>query len=177
MAKQQKKKSTALKLSDIKRRSKEIKTKDVYTFDDGKTLKYYPVFANTKIDELIEELKEKVEYIEEKGIEISDKMFNYYILFLCIKYFTDLEKIIPDTFEEQLALWEELYNSDYFIPFVENAFDSKQISKVFDRIADILSSYYTINKIFMDAQKKFETLQLKNKEILGVLNQENNDAS
>jgi len=177
VAKQQKKKSTTLKPSDIKRRSKETQVKEVYTFDDGKTLKYYPVFANTKIEELIEELRVKIEYIEEKGIELSDKMTMNYVLFLCIKYFTDLNKYIPNSFEEQIAFMKEMVNADYFRPIVEKAFDPKQISKVLDEIVDILSSYYTVKKIFMDAQKKFETLQLKNKEILGVLNQESNDVS
>lgn len=160
------KKSNDLKFTDIKKQAKSLDTMETTTLSNDKDLHFYPVFKETIIQELLEELQQKIIYTNENNIELKESMIYSYTIFLCIKYFTHLQKDIPDTFEEQIEAMKWLVDTGYFKEIVEEVFDQKEINKVWDKITDFLATVQFSDKLANDVKVKFANLELENKEII-----------
>lgn len=161
------KKSKELKTSHIRKLAKDSKKQEVYEFEDGVTLKFYPIFADSMIDELLIELKEILNQANTKeGLELNDKTVYNLILLQCIKHFTHLGKDIKPSFEFQLDYLNALIDSGYFKKIINEVFLPEQINKVFERVSDIMSESQMIEKIIERTQEKVKQLELKNKDVL-----------
>lgn len=160
------KKSTNLKLSQVKKEYKETQEKEIHTFQNGSTLDFYPYFTDSKLDEMIHELSADFKHAEEKGIIISEKFQHDYILFMCIKTFTHLSKEIPAEFELKYQVMEQLVDTGYFKEIIEDAFLPEQIRKVWDKMTEIGSKYAFLESLTKKMQNEIQNLELKNKDVI-----------
>lgn len=160
------KKSNLLKMADVKKKHKELDTIETYTFDDGRELKFYPFFKVSVIEELIQELAEKINYANEKGIEINDTFMLHYINFLCIKYFTHLKNSISEEFEKQIQEMEWLIDTGYYSKIINEVFLAQELHKVMDTVTDINSRAIFFEKLEKDLQHKLEKLDIFRMQIL-----------
>lgn len=161
------KKSTDLRMSEIKKQDKnKYSTKETFTFEDGKTLNVEVYFRPSKVQTLLEEYSEQINYAQTNGIEISEQTLHDYLYFLMIKHFTTLGKDIADDFETQIAQLEWLVDSDYFKPIVEEAFLKEEVMKVFDKTTDVLSKYHFFDKLQIDTLNKLQKLELDNRDVI-----------
>lgn len=169
------KKSTDIKLTEIKKNHKKYSVTEQYEFEDGKTLTFHPYFQPSKIEDLITEMQNQLLKAQELEIEFSEKMIHDYTLFLAIKYFTHLGKDISDDLTVQLDEMEWIVDHKYFKPIIEEAFLPQEIMKVWDKMTDILSRSQLFEKLGEEAQKKFESLELKNRDVFEKLAKLNAD--
>ena len=153
-------------MSDVKKKYKELNKIEIYTFDDGKELKFYPFFKMSVIEELLKELAQKMNYANEKGIEINDTFIFNYINFLCIKYFTHLKDSISDEFEKQLEEMEWLIEEGYYAQIINEAFLPQELYKVIDAVTDMSSRAIFFEKLEKDLQRKLEKLDIFRMQIL-----------
>lgn len=160
------KKSNELKLSEIKKQAKSLDTMETVQLSNDKDLHFYPVFKETVIQELLEELQQKVLYANENNIELKESMIFNYTLLLCIKYFTHLRQDIPDTLEEQIEAMKWLVDTGYFKEIVEEVFLKEEVNKVWDKITDFLATVQFSDKLAVEVQEKMSTLELENRELI-----------
>ena len=159
-------KNNDLKLSDLKKERKSLDKLETYNLSNGTDLHFNPVFDGNKIQLLLEEFQEKALYMNEKGIEMDDKMTIQYVQFLCIKYFTHLKKDIPDeyTFEQQLEVMEILMFKGYYEEILNDVLPVKEIQRVFDKMTTFVATGQYLDKIQGEVQTKIQDLDLKHKD-------------
>lgn len=156
MAKKQE--QNLLKTSQIKKLAKETEKMEIYEFEDGTVLKFYPRFPETKIVELIQELAMIINQANEKGVKLTNEMVYYLILLQCIKHFTHLKKDIKADLEFQLDYYEALLNSGYFKKIIDEVFLPEEINKVLERVSDVTGLYQAVEKVMVSAQEKAQQL-------------------
>lgn len=160
------KKSNDLKLTEVKKTAKSLDQKETIELSNGKDLHFYPIFKETIIQELLQELQEKMIYTKENNIDLKESTIYNYTLFLPIKYFTHLRKDIPDAFEGQVEAMKWLIDTGLFKEIVEEVFDKNEINKVWDGITDFLAATQFSDKLGEDIVEKFRTLELENRDII-----------
>ncbi|GEM_PF-4694106 len=168
------KKPAELNITQVKKAAKENLKQETYEFEeDGVTrvIRFYPVFSDGKITELLEELQVCLMQANEKEIEVDEKTLYKYISFLCIKHFTHLGKTIPhNNFVKQLDYMQTYIDSGYYKLILEQVLSAKEINKVVERITDIIGQSMAIDNIMRKAKNKAETMELENREIFDELN-------
>ncbi|PKR82847.1 hypothetical protein [Heyndrickxia camelliae] len=162
-------KTTQLKVSKIKKAAKEVNKQIEHEFEDGSTLKFYPIFPELKIDELIEDNQKLIREADELGIELSEKMTYHLISLLIIKHFTHLGADIEDGVQNHIAFLEALIDSGYYKIIMEEVFLPAEISKVFDRMVDLVSQYQMMEKLVEKTKEQVQRLELKNAEVFKQL--------
>jgi hypothetical protein len=161
------KQKTTLTLGKINKEAKKYNETELFEFSNGETLKVYPYFRPSKVEEMLEEYGEKLQIFEEElGEKIDDKFSVYYLHFLCIKYFTDLEKIIPSEPEKQLKAFNSLVNTFYFKEIIEEAFLKEEIAKVWDVATTLTATHSQIGNLDKLLKEKIDSLELQNRDIL-----------
>lgn len=170
------KKSNLLKMTDVKKKYKELDTIETYTFDDGKELKFFPFFKVSVIEELLQELAEKMNYANKINAEINDTFVLHYINFLCIKYFTHLKYSISNEFEKQLQEMEWLIDTGYYSKIINEVFLPQELHKVMDAVTDINSRAIFFEKLEKDLQRKLEKLDIFRMQILNKFDNNANES-
>lgn len=174
MAKQVKK-STNVKLSDVKKRAKSLHEKNVYELEDGSTITHYIQFPDLLIEEMLEELQRHYITMANKEINLSEKMNFYFINFLMIKHFTHFKNDMPGqllTVDKKAGLLEWL---DHFVDtgllktIVDEVFLKDQVMKVYDKMTDFLGATKVIEELGIKAQEKFNNLKLQNSDVFEQL--------
>ena len=168
--------ATDLKLSVIKSQAEAMFEQESYELKDGSTITFYPIFPELLIEDMLEELQKHYVEMNEKGVNLSQKMTIYFIQLMTIKHFTHLGKSMPDTFlgeNEQPGLFDYLNylaNTGLLKTIVEEVFMKEQMQKVYGKLTDIISTSQLNNRLEQEVQKKFETLNLKNKDVFEQIN-------
>jgi hypothetical protein len=166
-----------LKLSTINKKAKEANQRLIHEFEDGEKLTFYPIFPTTKIKELLDDYRELLTEAKENDIDLSEKMIFELIHLLCVKHFTHLGKQIKPGLSNHLSFLKALDDAEYYKPIMEEVFMAKEIQKVYSHVTDILGTHQLIQKLSEQAQLKFESLQIKNKEAFAQLEQLGNEES
>jgi hypothetical protein len=160
-----KKKDNSLKIGQIREKAKSVNEWEVYDLDEQTTLKFQPIFSDSKITELLEDYQKLIKEAEEKEITLSDKMTYYLILLNAIRKFTHLGKDMKVNIEYQLEFLDAIVDSGYFKTITEEVFLPDQVSRIFDKVTDVISTSQAINDVMVQAQDKFQNLKLKNQDI------------
>lgn len=131
-----------LKLSEVKKRVKELEKKEKFYLDkeNDEYIYYYPKFSDTKINELIEELYKSITYCQENNLDNlnTDEEIARYLLFLIIKHFTSFKSEVDNKpFDTHYASMEMLEEVGLYRIFLNYMFDPAEVNKVLDRKNEI----------------------------------------
>ena len=174
------KKNTELKLSTIKQKAKQTHEMETYTFEDETTLKFYPEFPPTLVEEMLEEMSMVLTSENEKSgdkLSISEKLIHKYTLFLAIKHFTHLKsQFKATTLVGQINEMESLIDSGYFELIINEVFLQSEIHKLFDHMNKLGSNVMFLEKLTHKMHDEVAKLELKNQDVFNNLNfhKENN---
>jgi hypothetical protein len=161
------KQKSTLTLGKINKEAKKYNETELFEFSNGETLKIYPYFRPSKVEEMLEEYGQNLQVFEEElGRPLNDKTTTYYLYFMCIKHFTDLEKIIPSEPEKQLKVFESLLDTFYFQELSEEAFLKEEIAKVWDVVTRLTATYSHLGNLEKLLKEKVVSLDLENRDIL-----------
>ena len=161
-----------LTMNKIKTEAKQAYKMEEYIINDkNEAIKFYPIFPQGRIDNLLKELREDLVYSAEKGIELDkdDEFFISYIMFLCIKYFTSLEKGFSDKVEDKISQFEYLKDSGYYDIIVGEVFMESEKTKVIDSLSKILGTQKFMEQIEQKTTDYVKTLEFRNKELFDKL--------
>lgn len=148
------KKQSPLKLKDILSESKKVDIMSTYEIDPvtKKTVKYYEYFDKTKVEKLILELFNDMQYALENDYEFfnSEEQLIKYELLLIIKHFSHFKDEIGETFEEKIMAMEALMKIGLYDIFFDEVFDQNQVADVIHRVNIVaekaVKAQETINK-------------------------------
>jgi hypothetical protein len=174
------KKNTDLKLNQIKKKAKEVHTKEKYPLDDGSTITFYPIFPDLMIEEMLEELQTHMKVLNEKEIKLSEKMNLYLINIMMIKYFTHFKADMPDTIlgedkESGLLDWlNHFADTGLMKIIIEEVFLKDQVTKVFDKLTEFIGSTMFLEELGKKTQEHVQKLKLQNAEVFSKLNNVDN---
>lgn len=147
MAKRQK----LINLKDIEKQFKQVNTFETYPLNDkdNSVIKFNPLFDHQIIEDLKNELFEKIKYSQEKklGFLESDHEFFNYMYFLIIKYFTHFKDIISDDLETQIIQMEKMVSIGLFELIIKDVLPQEEVQLVFDVILDTIDSVEKLDAI------------------------------
>lgn len=166
--KQSQPKPKNLTMAKVKRAAKEAYRMEEYELNDSDKIKFFPIFPQGRINDLLKELQQDQLYADENDIEFNadDEFMVSYVLFLCIKYFTSLEKGFSKKLEDKLLQFEYLVDTGYYNQIVNEVFMPSEIRKVFDVVAGQISTYQFIEHVNVLSNEQLEDLKIKNKDLL-----------
>lgn len=157
-----------IKLSHIESQHKQINKMNTYTLDEEKNLviKYYSIFPESKIEELLKELNEAILYTEENKLSFfkTDEQFYKYLHLLIIRKMTSLESEIPKDFSSQVSIMTQIIDIGLFRTLFDEVIDGNEVLKVIERVEEMVTN---VAKIAEATQKELSKLErLKNNNIL-----------
>lgn len=162
-----------LTMNKIKTEAKNTYKMEEYSINDkDEVIKFYPVFPGSKIDEVIKEYQEDLIYAQSNDIESfgeDDGFTIEYILFLCIKHFTSLEKGFSQNLENKILQMKYLIDAGYYQQIIDEVFMQQEIRKVLDRISGNVATDNFIKHIGKVSEEKLNFLKEKNEEYLKTI--------
>jgi hypothetical protein len=174
------KKQSNLTLTKVKQISKKMDETLVHIIEDGlyqnEQITFQVLFDDRTIEELLTEFGKLLNDADEKGIELSQQMQIYLIYTLIIKHFTHFKSSLPSTLLGEnksagmLDYLDHFHKTGLLAECMNNMFLPKEVSKVFDKMTDFAATGLLANQLNEEMVKKFEQLQIKNKEVFEKLN-------
>lgn len=157
-----------LTLKKIEAEYKKIHTMSTFEYDpkDNIVIKYYEIFPEEKIEELLIESHKTLEYIEENELEPfkSDEDFYKYLGFLIIKHMTELKNKIPDDFPSQISIMSQMISTGLYRKLLNSMFNENEVAKVYDRVVETSEKITQLNELIEKEMSKLNKLQ--NKDII-----------
>lgn len=151
------KRQSPIKLKDVIAESNKLDVMSTYVIDSEtkKTIKYNKVFDKAKVEKLILELFEDMQYVIKnnyKFFESDDQLIKYELL-LIIKYFTHFKDEIGVTFEEKISAMEALMRTGLFDLIFEEVFDKDQVVDIIDQINKVAERAMEANDAIQKAME------------------------
>lgn len=154
-----------IKISKILDEAKELDRVETYVINGvtNEVIKYNPVFDELKINEILKEIQEKIEYIEKNNINFpkDDDEFYKYVCFLMIKKFTHFSSEIADDLETQLAQMNALFRLGYFELIIGEIFNQDEIARVINKVENLLVLADRLESLKLDAQLEAQAVLQK----------------
>ncbi|MCA1025667.1 hypothetical protein LCM23_06155 [Cytobacillus kochii] len=162
-------KSNNLKFSSVKQKAKEANETEVYEFEDGTTLTFYPTFSPSMIEDMFVDIQSVLQKVGDE-LDLNERTLQKYVLYNVIKYFTHLKKQLKaTTLTGQINEMSSLIDSGYFEIIINEVFDQKEISKVFDFMSKFTAQFTLFEKIQKKYESELESLELKNRDVFEKL--------
>lgn len=168
-----------LTIGQIKREANQYNRKEEYDLNNEYKIEFYPLFAYEKIEQLIEEYQRDLLYAEENGINLisSDHFVYKYIVFLAIKYFTNLGDDISDKVEDKILILKHLNDTGYLRQIANEVFMASEVGKIFDYMSDIQASSQMLQEVNEKAMDKVGELEFQYKDLLDELDKNLNEVN
>lgn len=148
----------SLTLKQVEKNYKNLSKWSTYVLDPetNLVLKYKEKFDQEEVDKLLIEAHQTLVYVEENpDLDIfDDDTFTKYLHILMIKYFTNLGKDFPDTFEGQIPVMSQLIATGLFSVIFEHVFDPNEVLSVLDKFNKIAGLVEKIGSLTEEAQKE-----------------------
>lgn len=168
-----------LKLSTVKKVSKQLDETQVHIIEEGnyigEQITFQPIFDDVKIEEALTELTLLLNEAIENGIEISQTMQVYLLHMYAIKYFTHFKNALPSTLLGENKKAGMLDTLDHFrktgllSECVNNMFLPAEINKYINKATEMAAVGLLSQDLDEKMKEKFESLQLKNKSVFEQL--------
>lgn len=137
---QKKPRQKPLKLKDIQKTYEKMNTYKTHILneEDNTVIKYYEIFDNKKIEELLKQLFNSIQFDNERKINFfnEDEKLIQYIMFLILKNFTNLDKEIPEELDAQIPIFNQIISVGLFEEMFNNVFPPEQVSLVLERVGN-----------------------------------------
>lgn len=151
-----------IKFKELQKEYSKLNIMSTYEIEDtNKVIKFYQRFDEAKVEELIKELYQDIQYVTDNNIDFftNDEEFMKYELFLIIKHFSHFKDEIGDSFEEKIEALSVLISIGLYDLFFEEIFDSSEVFDVLhkvERTAELaIRTLDEQSKIIKDAQEQF----------------------
>lgn len=147
-----------------------LKTITIFMDVDGELketeLDIYKIFSPVKIEECITELINNMDKIRRlKGRSFNlEGVIEPYLMWLIVKYFTELEDSMPKKFEDQIISIKEMINTGVLYQIIAN-FDTEQIELIRENL-EIAVETFENNKDVLDKLKLQISKELADKTLL-----------
>lgn len=168
--KQSKPRQKQIKLSHIQKQHKQINKMETYVLDEEQNLiiKYYPIFPENKIEELLKELHEAILYCESENLDFfkSDDQLYKYLYLLITRKMTSLESEIPKDFPSQISILSQMIDIGLIRTLFDSVIDGNEVTEVFARVDEMITNLVKIAEATQKEMAKLE--RLENKEILST---------
>lgn len=145
-----------LNITDLMKDEKAYQKEKPIKINDKVTLYYAEKFGQTKIDELLTELLETVNFTSTtEGVEEMDNVsILMYLNFLIVKHFTNLQEAMEGLdFYQNIEASVKAYDKGW-VNIVIETMDVVELSKVYDKFYDLVRSGDKFIKMTNDAQEE-----------------------
>lgn len=172
-----------LTLKSIQAKEASIDTLSTYVLNEetNEVVKYYKIFNESKIQFLLTEAFEKIQYAAENDIEYftTDSDLYNFISYLSIKYFTHLGEELQDSaLEDDIAAISALISTGLYKTILNDVFDGNQLQRIFETMSEHIELSGRVEKyqaeLMAQVEDKVESPVIKkkitNKSNLKVLN-------
>lgn len=162
-----------IKLSHIESQQKSINRMETFILDEEQNLqiKYYPVFPETKIQEVLKEAYESITYVSENELSFfnEDSEFIKYVYFLIIRRMTSLEEEIPENdFPAHVTIMNQIIDIGLFNRIFEDVLDQSEVFRVIEKLQQFVELTAKIDEIQRKELEKAEHLVV-NKDVIHPL--------
>lgn len=151
------KRQSPIKLKDVIAESKKIDTMSTYLVDSDKkkVIKYYEVFDKTKVETLLAELFEDMQYAIQNDFNFfeNDEELIKYELLLIIKHFSHFKDEIGSTFEEKMSAMEALMRTGLYDLFFEEVFNKDEVAEIIEQVNKIAERAIVANEAITKAME------------------------
>ena len=151
-----------LNIDDLMKDDKAYQKEAPIKIDNKVTLYYCKKFGQTKIDEVLTELADTVNFtLENNDVEdMDDASVLMYLNFLIVKHFTNLqEAMVGLDYYQNIEASVKAYDKGW-VNIVIDAMDVLEVSKVYDKFYELVQSADQIRKMSDKAQQELiETVQ------------------
>lgn len=165
-------KTKKLNLNAIKKATKKYnEQKKTYVSLDGENLEFCVdiYFSPEKRTKLIQEIIQNMNYIK----DVDESVYSSYILFLIIKYFSDINFVKENDFSKQISILTDMINAEVFNDIIDK-FDNKEIEKLNNELAESMKKVQEFFKELIK-NKELQNDILESEKILQVANDIVND--
>ena len=165
-------KTKKLNLNAIKKVTKKYnKQKKVYVSLDGENLEFCVdiYFSPEKRTKLIQEIIQNINYLK----DVDESVYISYVLFLIIKYFSDINFVKENDFSKQLSILTDMINAEVFNDIIDK-FDNKEIEKLNNELAESMKKVQELVKELIK-NKELQNDVLESEKILEMTNDIVND--
>ena len=160
-----------LTLSSVKAKSKQVDKMEKYEIEEGEyageTISFYPIFSETKIEELLMEYQGLIKEAQDKELELSEQLNIHLLQFLTIKHFTHFKKDMPSVLigqgkKEGILDWlEHFRKTGLYNLIIGEIFLQSEIKKVFDTLTSVIGSSLLLQDLENDIARKSEQMRTK----------------
>ena len=160
-------KTKKLNLNAIKKVTKKYnKQKKVYVSLDGENLEFCVdiYFSPEKRTKLIQEIIQNINYLK----DVDESVYISYVLFLIIKYFSDINFVKENDFSKQLSILTDMINAEIFNDIIDK-FDNKEIEKLNNELAESMKKVQELVKELIK-NKELQNDVLESEKILQITN-------
>lgn len=165
-------KTKKLNLNAIKKVAKKYnKQKKAYVSLDGENLEFCVdiYFSPEKRTKLIQEIIQNINYLK----DVDESVYISYILFLIIKYFSDINFVKENDFSKQISILTDMINAEVFNDIIDK-FDNKEIEKLNNELAESMKRAQELVKELIK-NKELQNDVLESEKILQITNDIVND--
>jgi hypothetical protein len=160
-------------LKAIEKQYKDINKMESFTLDEEQNLqiKYYAVFPESKIQELLVEANNSLTYVSENELDFfnDNEEFIKYIYFLIIRKFTSLESEIPENdFPAHVNIMNQIIDVGLFNKIFDEILDQSEVFRIVERLQQFVEMTARISEMTQKELEKAERL-IKNKEVVHPL--------
>lgn len=161
-----------LTLKSIQAKEASIDTLSTYLLNEetNEVIKYYKIFNESKIQFLLTEAFEKIQYAAENDIEYftTDSDLYNFISYLSIKYFTHLGEELQDSaLEDDIAAISALISTGLYKTILNDVFDGNQLQRIFETMSEHIELSGRVEKyqaeLMAQVEDKVESPVIKNK--------------
>lgn len=165
-----------LTLNKLEKQDKKYDKVEIFTFADEQTLKFNPHFRPSKIDEMLEEYFHDMTIIESTyNSTIREQDKHTYLLFLVVKYFTELGDSFSDDIGEKIQQMTILIDSPYFEEMFTDMFSQEQIRAIENKIINTVAKLQQMEQYEGKLMETLEQLELRHKKELQEFIESKND--
>ena len=166
-----------IKFTQVKKQAKEVHKTETYEINETNSVTFNPIFAQTEIDKLYENLQHAFRSVEEEVFDeiMTDSIHQKFVMFHMIKQFTHFKSqlkatdLVGQLMEMEALIDMEIDGKSLFTTIITEVFSLDQVSKVFDGLSQATSQMMFIQDFEQKTQQKLQ--ELKNKsEVANVLN-------
>ena len=160
-----------LTLSSVKAKSKKVDKMEKYEIEEGEyageTIFFFPIFSETKIEELLMEFQGLIKEAQDKELELSEQLNIHLLQLLTIKHFTHFKKDMPSVLvgqgkKEGLLDWlEHFRKTGLYNLIIAEVFLQSEVKKVFDALTSVIGSSLLLQDLENDIARKSEQMRTK----------------